>query len=218
MKFFYVIYIADDNLRTLIDGMRLFADMNQKYSAHITVRGPYESKDDYTPPSFYGWEREIADTHILVSGIDTFFNIKQSTIFFKCESEELRGIWWKKHFAHYSPHITIYDRNDKEYANEILCELEKHQFNFSFKVAALEKLISDSKRYPKTQTRLFGQLINTINYELLSGILGFQVDKFFIETANKRTRLDCINRLATTLSSIRCNDDIIIRDSCSPSK
>ncbi len=79
MKIFYVIYIKDKLLRTIIDGIRILADPLEKQEAHITVRGPYEQ-------SFYHLSQKneiIKHTRIKIQGISTFFNSIQSTIFLR---------------------------------------------------------------------------------------------------------------------------------------
>ena len=92
MKIFYVIYIKDKLLRTIIDGIRILADPLEKQEAHITVRGPYEQSYHLSQKN-----EIIKHTRIKIQGIGTFFNSNQNTIFLnvKQTNEALKNVWRK---------------------------------------------------------------------------------------------------------------------------
>lgn len=202
MKFFYVIKIHNPILRTIVDGIRLLSDQSQKHTAHITVRGPYESERDYIPDSFEEWQKAVIGTHVRVIGIDTFFNVEQNTVFFKCESTDLKKLWWKKHFKNYSPHITIYDKKDREWASQIIEVFDVIPIDFTFKVYSLEKLISDSKTSPKIQGKLFDKLYYSFDFNLLSEFLGVPINWTILKNIDAKDRLSYIKELAQLLSNM----------------
>jgi 2'-5' RNA ligase len=203
MRYFIIITIKNAILRTLVDGIRLFADPLQKHSAHITVRGPYESQKesiDYIK-KLNEWEQEIIGTHINVVGVATFFNTTQNTIYFKCESEELRSIWWKKNFKGFTPHITLYDKADRAFAESILEILESKDISFNFTVQSLDRLITRSNKFSKSQTDLFNypKLYTLVNLPILNTLLETSfIDKDFLNLT-KHERLFYIDRLSTIL-------------------
>src|SRR5690349_19434508 len=118
MKVFYVIYIKDKLLRTIIDGIRILANPLEKQKAHITVRGPYYQSYRLTEKN-----EIIKHTKINIHGIATFFNEKQNTIYLKVKnsSEALKNVWKKDFYkGAFNPHLTLYDGRDEQFAESLL--------------------------------------------------------------------------------------------------
>ncbi len=121
---FYVLYLPMGDLRNHLDLMRLICNPSKTSSAHLTVRGPYYS--DHQP------ELDTQNIRVLVQGVGVFFGENQNTVFFQCESEDLKRIWWKRDFKEFKPHITIYDGNSREFAIRLAAILERYDLSFEF--------------------------------------------------------------------------------------
>src|SRR5690348_9290015 len=111
MPRFFVLYVSNKLWQSYLDTMRIVCNPLTQSPAHITVRGPYEAKPDLDQE----W-RKVHDIRVAVVGLGTFFDDTQNTVFFKCESDELAEVWWKKHYRSINPHITIYDGESREFA------------------------------------------------------------------------------------------------------
>jgi len=124
-KYFFVIYLGDEKLQSLVDAMRIVADPKQRNISHITVKGPYNTaqKELLNRDNLI-----IRGEHINVLGAGNFFDDNQNTVFLKCMDEEkLYTIWKSKEvrtYRNYHPHITIYDGKDSEFAHELCDKLE----------------------------------------------------------------------------------------------
>lgn len=199
MKYYLVIYIYNEKLKCLIDGVRLFADPTQKHEAHITVRGPYEYKNKISEEEkkkIKEWESEIKNQEICITGVDTFYGTNQNTVYFKCESNSLKNIWWKKHFHSYQPHITIYDKNDRSFSEEIFNLFSHKNIDLKFKVHSLELLQTG-----KNKENLFYSplLYSKINYENLNSILNSNFNQENIQKMKKEERLEYIKKLISII-------------------
>jgi 2'-5' RNA ligase len=115
-KYFFVIYCEDSNLSTILDGIKLIANPEQGSKTHMTVRGPYTSRNNLG--HFHkSWNNVIHGENIEIEGIDKFFNQNQNTVFFRCqETEKLKSIWKKFNYNEFHPHITVYDGKDRDFA------------------------------------------------------------------------------------------------------
>lgn len=202
-RFFFVINIKDKLLGTMLDGIRLFADSDQKHNAHITIRGPYETKrnslKDY---SIKTWNDKISGEQVKVSGVSSFFNENQNTVFFECkDSHFLKDIWRKVSFKDFKPHITIYDGNNREYASRLLSLISSYNINFSFKVTQLSVL--ETSRFHLWEWYL---IKNSIDYNALSKILNRKLDADTIESLDDSERFSLLHILCDKLESFTEND------------
>lgn len=189
MKIFYVIYIKDKLLRTIIDGIRILADPFEKQKAHITVRGPYYQ-------SYHLSEKNeiIKHTRISIHGIGTFFNATQNTIFLKVKqtSEALKNVWKKDFYKDsFNPHLTIFDGTNKEFADKLLRILYKYSNNFAFEfeVRELEPLISSKKQ-------VNNNFVIDYDFNLLSTFLKEKIDLEKIKRLSESERLKRIEELS----------------------
>lgn len=200
MRFYYVVFIDNERIANIVEGIRLFADLNQKHRAHITVRGPYETTNygHSTNEKLNEWNHEIKGLVINVKGTDIFYNENQNTVFFKCDGDkksELKKIWRKFNFSGYNPHITIYDGDDAEWSNKILDVLNKYPLDFYFKPTRLEKLFT----IDKSEIDFPYFLKDLVNYNLVSNLLNENVSLDIIKGYSQYEKLERIEKLIRLL-------------------
>lgn len=184
MRIFYVINIKDRNLKTLIDGIRVIADPKEKNYAHITVKGPYNQIKNIDK------ENDIIKNKIIyVNNISTFVTNKQNTIYLECFSNHLSKIWDKADYKEFTPHITLYDGNDKVFADDLFNVLKKHNIKFSFKVDQLDILYS-SKGQLNTNLVSDSDLFFNLSY-----YLNETINYHKIENLDNQEKLKLIDRL-----------------------
>ncbi len=206
-KLFYVIYIKDEIIRTLIDGIRFLADPKQKYQAHLTVRGPYKR----TPKKYERhWNTSIRDHDIHINGLGTFFNDTQNTVYLSCEGgDSLKSIWNKRDYKEYNPHITLYNGNDRKYAEQLKDVLNGLEFDFNVDVDELEILKPVTI---KNQLNLFNEpyVSAYLDRDLLKRLVGIEVPTEIIDL-NADKRLNYIKKLGSVLKKEVKNKDYQIK-------
>lgn len=195
-KFFFVIYFKNEKVKQVLNGLRLVADPSQNNIAHLTVKGPYISKQ---LKKLNEDKKLIEGKSIDIIGVGNFFTENQNTVFFKCaEKVELKKIWETKEIKTYKefhPHITIYDGNNKKYARNLYKTLNSHRLEFSLEIDELD-LYSTNDKFT-----LFN-LKNSVNYEMLSHAAGHKVSSKEIASLNEDSRLEIIDKLSETLIEI----------------
>jgi len=141
-KLYYVVYFKDKTIKTLVDGIRLFADPYQKHEAHLTVRGPYVNIQRRL---LEDWNKSLEVSKMRIKGAGTFFSASQNTVFLKCDAYDLKknNVWFKKDFKdEFNPHITLYNGGDREFALSLLEILNSYDFDFSIESNELKELRS----------------------------------------------------------------------------
>jgi 2'-5' RNA ligase len=201
-KYFFVIYLHDETIRSILDLMRIVADNRQRNFAHITVKGPYQNRlqkkldDD---------NETIKGKEIKVLGVGNFFSDNQNTVFFKCEDrKELYSIWKTKEektYKDFHPHITIYDGDNKQFANELFDTINSHNIHFSFIVDKLELYSSADK------DKLFNLREVQENYRLLTEIADIKIAPYNIDKLTSKQRIQIIDRLCDILEKINHHHD-----------
>lgn len=195
-KYFFVIYLGDERLQSLVDAMRIVADPKQRNISHLTVKGPYNTAQKEL---LNRDNKIIKGERINVLGAGNFFGENQNTVFLECEDKEiLYNIWKRKEertFPNYHPHITIYDGKDSAFAHQLFQTLRQHKINFSFKVDELGLYSSHDK------TSLFNLNMRT-NFELLSDVAGKPINENNIGKLSERERIDLIDKLCDRLEKI----------------
>jgi len=195
-KFFFVIYLHNETIKTILDGMRLIADPLQRNFSHITVKGPYRNiqKKRLNEDS-----KLIRGKEITVLGAGNFFVDNQNTVFLRCEEkQELYEIWKTKEektYKEFHPHITIYDGHDRIFANKLYETINAHKINFSFVVDKLE-LYSSADRM-----KLFN-LKAQVEYPVLSKLTGVTITEENIDLLTTSQRIQIIDNLCTVLEKI----------------
>lgn len=195
-KFFFVIYFKNELIKQALNGLRLVADPSQNNIAHLTVKGPYFSKQIKK----LNEDKQLIEGKLIdIIGAGNFFEDNQNTVFLKCkEKVELKQIWKSKEIKTYKkfhPHITIYDGKDKEYALHLYEVLNSHDINFSLEVAKLD-LYSTLDKYTLLN------LHHSIDYNFLSEVTGHKVTSSEINSLDEDSRLEMIDKLSETLIQI----------------
>lgn len=124
---FFVLYISSRPVQVRLDLMRLLCNPATTSQAHLTVRGPYISQR-----MVRGDWLKVRNISVAVQGVGAFLTSRQSTVFLRCQSADLRRIWWKRDYKGYEPHITIYDGRSRAFATRVAEVLARHELSFEF--------------------------------------------------------------------------------------
>lgn len=192
-RFFFVIFLHDETIGSLLDGMRIIADPMQRNLSHITVKGPYWNSQKKRLSTD---NKLIQGQEIKITGTGNFFIDNQNTVFLKCEEKkELYDIWKTKEektYKEFHPHITIYDGKDRTFAKILFDTINTHNINFSFTVEKLDLYSTADK------IKLFN-LEAKVNYQLISKIVGFHISKENIDLLTETQRITAIDKLCTAI-------------------
>ena len=205
-RFFFVIYLHSETIKTILDGMRIIADPLQRNSSHITVKGPYRNIQK---------KRLLEDNELIhgkeirVIGAGNFFDGNQNTVFLKCEDKpELYTIWKSKEektYKEFHPHITVYDGSDRSFATKLFETINAYPIKFSFLVDKLDLYSSADK------TKLFN-LRTQVDYGLLSNITSTEIRQDNIDTLSETQRLTIVDRLCSYL--VKCTPTSLTPNVC----
>lgn len=133
-KFFYVLYVPDPVLRTLLDSIRLICNPQEKLKSHVTVRGPYSRRLG----SLKEINQQIRGQSVQVLGTGSFESARQNTVFLHCRADFLVRVWKKPDYPDYNPHLTLYDGTSRHFADALKRILAAYDLRFSFEVTGLE--------------------------------------------------------------------------------
>jgi len=194
-NFFYVVYPTNQELRDILNLLKVIADDKQRTEAHITIRGPY-SKKRLNSNDIKRWSSTIRNEKINITNTDNFFAYDQNTVFYKCgENLLLRKVWKKFTYNDFRPHITIYNGNNKKYSYKIF-DLVAENFNpFIYEIDKLSWL--EPKDFGRLQLY---NLINVLNLQFLSEILGKTISKDKIKDLTKKQRLEYLKEIIAYLN------------------
>ncbi len=194
-RFFFVIYLHNETVKRILDAMRLIADPMQRNFSHITVKGPYSTKQK---KRLFEDNKLIQGKEIKVNGVGNFFTESQNTVFLNCEDkQELTTIWKSKEektYREFHPHITIYDGDNKLFARKLFDTINAHNINFSFIVDRLDLYSSADKM------KLFN--LSQIDYSLISKIAGFNIQHDNIDKLSDNQKISIINKLCVILEGV----------------
>lgn len=195
-KYFFVIYFKNEIIKNLLNTLRLVADPSQNNVAHLTVKGPYFSKQI---KKLSEDKQLIEGKSIEITGVGNFFSEHQNTVFLKCENNiELKQIWQSKEIKTYKtfhPHITIYDGDDSDYATHLFNTLDSHHINLHLEVGNLE-LYSTKDKYSLLN------LHHSVDYNLLSKTTGYNVTSQEIISLDENSRLNIIDKISEQLINV----------------
>lgn len=196
-KYFFLVYPESGYLRSLLDCIRLIVDPAQSNYAHITLKGPYNRRVEKV---LQRDNKLIAGKWLQIRGAGHFFNEKQSTVFLSCaRTSELENIWKskrKKSFKQFNPHLTIYDGNDRGFAERLLVVLSKFDLTFDFQIKSLT--LYESKSSKSSLFNLQSE-INSIN---ISELIEFDLEKKNLFHLDNDKRLELVEKLCVRLSQI----------------
>lgn len=195
-RFFYVVHLADRQAQDALNLMRYAAVPSAKREAHITVRGPYARR---LPSSFVQRiSGDVEGVPIEVVGAGTFFSSRQNTVFLRCESPALAGVWHKPDYNDYTPHITVYDGDDRRKAEDIYSVLAEANIRFTCRAGGVSVMEQSLPYAPELRT--------VINGKALPGAFGKDATADKMATFNWRDRLGIIKTLAVDLNSHKYAD------------
>lgn len=190
---FYVTYPSNENVRNLINAIRVIAEENQRTQVHITVRGPYKKR--ISGKKIKELSYVINGEQIKVIDVDNFFDSNQNTVFFRCEVNlNLKKVWEKKSYKEYNPHITIYNGLDNFFAREIFKVLKQDFKPFKYQIDGLSWLEPKSKE----KLELF-HLKSVIDFKKMSEILGCEINLTTIKNMNQKDRIKFVSKLSKKL-------------------
>jgi hypothetical protein len=141
VRYFYAIFVAEHNIRSLLSALRFLCDPHQKYSAHVTVRGPY-----LAPLSKAALERLgnlVSGSYVEVYDVGAFQYPRQNTVFLHCDGIALPKVWVKPGRP-YIPHLTLYDGASQFFARELVGLLRTYRIQFQFTATKLYELVSSN--------------------------------------------------------------------------
>ena len=186
-RIFYVVYLGDERLQGILNTMRFIADPDEKFCAHITIRGPYPQKYDLR-----AMDRKVRGAEVVADGVGSFFDADQNTVFIKCRSDLLRHVWRKPDYG-FNPHITIYDGSSRAFAEVLLDRLDHLELRFSFSVGPLLPLVS-----LKNQQSM--ELSQSFNEALMADVVGSHVGASEVHTLSVDQRVSLIELFARKLA------------------
>jgi hypothetical protein len=146
MAWFYGLYLKDERLEAALELIRFVGEPDFLRRPHITVRGPYERKQDAVLERL----NYVPDT-ILLLGVAAFFSEQQNTVLLDCELPEKERVWRKPDFPNGRPHITLYDGHSRNVALNFRSALKKCEWRFRAPVSELtliEKKVDPEKSLP----------------------------------------------------------------------
>ena len=195
-KFFFVIYPGSEFIKSILDGMRLIADPSQKNFSHITVKGPYVTKQK---KQLIEDNELVKGKEIQVLGAGKFFANKQSTVFFRCEDDkELYEVWKSKKertYKEFHPHITIYDGENREFACKLFDTINSLDIHFYFVAKELEMYASMHKKH-------MYNLKTQVKYPFISAVTRIDISQENIDSLSDNQRIVAIRRLCKTLKAV----------------
>jgi 2'-5' RNA ligase len=186
MRFFYGLYVKNEELAASLDLIRFLAEPKFFRRAHITVRGPYTQRiADQIASISRGKTYQI-----VFGGIGNFFEGKQNTVFLKCEVPGIEEVWSKPDFGNkITPHVTFYDGTERTFAYGILNELNSYRWDFSVESTVLMEI--EAKTNPSVYLDEF-----RLHQKVHDQILGRHLDYREIQTLSWRRRLPYISEVA----------------------
>jgi len=186
MRFFYGLYVKDEELAASLDLIRFLAEPIFFRRAHITVRGPYTTRIADQIAHISGGRTY----KILFRGLGTFFQAKQNTVFLKCEVPGIEEVWNKPDFGNQiTPHVTFYDGPERGFAYGILNELNHYRWDFSAESTELTEI--EAKTSPGVYLDEF-----KLHQKVHDQILGRHLDYREIRNLHWRRRLPYISEVA----------------------
>lgn len=189
MAWFYGVYLTDERLEAALELIRFLGEPDYLRRPHITIRGPYERKQDallerlsYTPG------------FVLIKDLSVFFDANQNTVLLECGLPEKERVWRKPDFPDGKPHITIYDGKSRHLALSFRLSLKSCKWHFYAPIGEL-KLI-EKKVDPDASLPTMFENVSTIYSQVM-------FDEFDVEKIRRFEEVDalfCVSRLATYIA------------------
>ena len=187
---FHVLYVPDGLIAGCIDAIRVLANPSEKHRAHITLRGPYQRRENPLGKI----NRLVEGSEIYIDGSGNFFSSGQNTVYLRCESSQLKAAWYKPDYD-FNPHITLYDGTSHDFSRKLWDIVSSRTYKLSFVAGPLTQLVS-LRRFQGGMT-----LYTDLDLRLLRDVAGLDSDRLPVEKLGEDERLQSIDKLCDYLST-----------------
>lgn len=190
LRIFYIIQPEESLILQWLDILRILANPHARRRAHMTVKGPYgEQKNVHHDSNL------LKGRPLRLIGADAFWGDQQSTALLRIGSDYiLEQIWDKPSYTEFNPHITICDKLDRQYTEEVLSCIQKIR-PMVFHAGELQPLFSGLNNE-------VSELLGSIDYEFLEHILGRALDAEMLKKADQKTRLAWLDQVINFQSNL----------------
>ena len=174
MRYFVFLRILEKEISDLLDIAIYTLNPQEKWGAHITLAGPYQSKKNLPR------EREF-EQKVSIIGASQFRNETQNTVFLRVGSSNLRSAWDKPDYP-FNPHLTIYDGFDHNLGDMLYTSLVQIRPFLFFHTSRLEVV-----RSPRGEPRL--PMAPTIEFKKSYGLSASNFDEAWALSTEDRVSL-----------------------------
>lgn len=206
-RYFFFMYPSQSEVRSLLNMAVFCLDPNEKWPAHITVAGPYQTR-----PKVKGLFNGEATAFAL--GCGNFFREGLSTVYLKVGVQNIWSVWRKPDFlGNPVPHLSLYNGKDRQYAEKIFTQAMSINPYFSFRSSGLSLVSSISGQ----QGTVLREQIDT---KILDRTANMKIDE--IRDLNSDERLElamlCLAKLKLSANSKRpLNNEFVLGQSITKS-
>lgn len=185
-RWYTILYPEMTSLRSCLDALIFLSNPTEKDGAHITLRGPYDTRGAVPEIS-----PELSGSEVSVFGAGQFFGEKQNTVYLRCDSPIIEKYWRKPDYP-YNPHITIYDGQSREFAEKLYTMLKLHRLYMTLTIG--EVLVKSSVKGQRSLNLLFG-----VDLDRISSVVGEPVDLRGADAMPDWRRLAMIDRICSKM-------------------
>jgi hypothetical protein len=121
--YFIAVRFSDEKIARLFDLARIILQPDFARPSHITLRGPYRNKSNISP-AIIG--KDVGKITIRRPG--NFFSENQNTVFLGIDIFGIADFWFKPDYPDGTPHLTIYDGKNREFAWAVLSALKRYKW------------------------------------------------------------------------------------------
>lgn len=184
-RYFIFLYPERGEIRSCLDLMVYLLNPREKWPAHITVAGPFQSKRDFRIKSKF-------DATVFALNVGTFFGSGSPTVFIHVGFLGRSKVWKKPDFkGNPIPHLTLYDGKDMEFAQQVYRIVSRHKPAFSFNTTGLQVVNSVPGQYR-------ADLRESVDVTLLEETASLTIDEVAALPAG--VRLSLVEKLLSRLS------------------
>lgn len=144
MQYFYGVYLKSTGLSTTLDLVRFLSEPESVRFSHITLRGPNQIKLSKTYLHRVREDKRY-DWRILLVKPGQFLDNGQSTVFIDVNLGSLTPLLSKPDFPQAQPHLTLYDGEDRRFAEQLFDLLSEYDWNIRAEVTELKKIEKKQK-------------------------------------------------------------------------
>lgn len=143
MPLFYAVSFAEPDVRAWLTALRWLCDPSQTHTAHITLRGPEQTK--LPKKQLEDFNESLRQSRGKVLGAGAFLTSQQHTVYLSCECSAFHSIWHKPARS-YNPHMTLYDGGSRSYAEALLQILLSFEIKFEFAPTPLFPILTKTRQ------------------------------------------------------------------------